>query len=109
LLSTHPDFPTKGEFVDGLSPNITDLVKLHPDLWDIPLVVEVDHLVAVTGIERSRLLYYEKVNYSFSAASNAIYFLKHVPAITQMNIENMVTVEDRGSVAHPECHCKGFV
>jgi hypothetical protein len=51
VLSTHPDFPTKGEFVDGLPLNITDLVKLHPDLWDIPSVVEVDHLVAVTGIE----------------------------------------------------------
>ncbi|KAI0183873.1 hypothetical protein EV127DRAFT_376045 [Xylaria flabelliformis] len=47
--------------------------------------------------------------YPFSAASVAIKFLHHTPISTRKYLRKIVILEDRASVAFPECHAKGLI
>jgi hypothetical protein len=49
------------------------------------------------------------IKYAYSAASQAIRFMKSLSKSTILNLRNVVLLEDFQSVANPECHGRGLI
>ena len=100
--------------------NMFELIGLRPEPWNIPSEEEVSRLSNLSGVTtkassvvaNERRFYHEDANYRYSAASVAIRFLENPPMMVHKHIRNIRSIkliEDRESIAHPECHIRGLV
>ena len=123
VLAKHPKFPRKNtDWTRNLGMpqdrrdtycNVLELINFHPDPWTIPNAEDLRHLQYVSGVTtRSPRFYNDTVKYRLSAASTAIRFLENPPMMVRKhirNIRNIKLMEDRESIAHPECHMRGLI
>jgi hypothetical protein len=110
LLSKQPGFASvSDEIGGGIAQKVQDLIILDPEPWCIPKAEDIEKLLAVTGTRPQIPWYHRQVNYNFSAASNAIRFLRSVRPNLIQHIREIILLEDRESVATPECHIKGLI
>jgi hypothetical protein len=88
---------------------VQEFINLNPEPWSIPQAEDIEKLVAITSICSQIPYYHRRVNYTFSAASNAIRFLRSLQSTSVQNIREIVLIEDRESIAYPECHIRGLI
>ena len=129
-ISKDPEFVRTGQkWVNGLwvpphkytvFRNIFELISLYPEPWKLPSKEEISRLERVSGVTQEgsavvaneRRFYHNDANYRYSAASVAIKFLEDPPIMVRKhirNIRNIKLMEDRESIAHPECHIRGLI
>ena len=96
---------------------------LEPDPWNIAsedVIAELEEILVdtefydshrrpVTQQPPERRSFWKRVKWRFSAAAAAIHFLKSVPLSLRLQIRDVLLLEDRESVAYPECHALGLI
>ena len=119
VLAKHPDF-VKDEMdwtdalripLDGQAPtrNLLDLTNLQSKFWSIPTNGDFMHTVSISGLPTENTDYPNIIRYSFSAAAIAIQFLSFLPLGLRKQIQRLRLVDNRTSIAHPECHMRGLI
>ncbi|KAI4933221.1 hypothetical protein J4E85_003626 [Alternaria conjuncta] len=119
VLAKHPEFAHDDiEWMDILrtpsgaqlpARNLLDLTNLQSKLWSIPTDGDFMHNVSISGFPTENNDYPNTVRYPFSAAAIAIRFLNCLPLGLRKQIQCLRLVENRTSIAHPECHMRGFI
>ena len=94
-----------------LNCNLSELVDgRQPEPWAVPRAADLQRLQKVSGVTtQDSHFYHGSVNHAWSAAAMAIRLLGAVPQTLRRHIRRIRLVEDRDSVAHPECHMRGFI
>ena len=89
---------------------MANTVALQPVPWKVPDDGDLQSLQHVSGVTTKDPWFYHKfVKYTYSAASVAIKFLTSLPLTLRKQVRHIKLVEDRESIAHPECHSRGFI
>jgi len=119
VLAKHPDFAADDvDWTDALripsdgqtpSRNLLDLTNLQSKLWSIPTNGDFMHTVSISGFPTENTDYPNTIRYPFSAAAIAIRFLNFLPQGLRKQIQRLRLVENRTSIAHPECHMRGLI
>ncbi|KAI4665314.1 uncharacterized protein J4E78_002774 [Alternaria triticimaculans] len=119
VLAKHPEFAHDDiEWMDILrtpsgaqlpARNLLDLTNLQSKLWSIPTNGDFMHNVSISGFPTENSDYPNTIRYPFSAAAIAIRFLNFLPQGLRKQIQRLRLVENRTSIAHPECHMRGLI
>ncbi|KAI4694273.1 hypothetical protein J4E81_006489 [Alternaria sp. BMP 2799] len=119
VLAKHPEFASDEiEWMDILripsgaqlpSRNLLDLTNLQSRLWTIPSNKGPMDSVSISGFPTEDTDHPNTVRYPFSAAAIAIRFLNFLPLGLRKQIQRLRLVENRTSIAHPECHMRGLI
>ena len=114
LLSEHPRFfevvkaiPRYWTRPDGC--NVFELRDARPEPWSIPESIELQRLADTVEIEPQKPKSGTGTNYCYSAVHVALRFLHSIPTTTREMIRKVILLEDRPSVARPQCHGRGLV
>ncbi|KAI4636994.1 hypothetical protein J4E93_010785 [Alternaria ventricosa] len=87
----------------------TQLTRTSPKPWVIPDPVELKRLAHIVDVEPTLPFYEPKTKYTYSAASNALRFLRTLPDALRSEIRSLTLLEDHESVAYAKCHGRGFI
>ncbi|KAH6876228.1 hypothetical protein BKA58DRAFT_455372 [Alternaria rosae] len=115
----HPQFPkddltwTRSLRIPPHEPTptctLSRLIDLNPPVWKIPHKEIFNRVMEVCGTSTEAFdRRYEFVPYQYSAASIAISLLESLPSELLKHIRQIWLFEDEQSIAHPECHMRGF-
>ena len=88
------------------------LLSLNPIPWAILSEDEVARLREIVQMDFRFVVdedMWENINYRFSAAAMAIYFLQSTSHTVVLQMRKILIVEDNESVAYPECHAMGLI
>lgn len=113
MISQHPNYLDEARSIDRFWREYDwlaiDLAHTFPVPWSVPDVTEIEHLCRVTQLWPRGPLYYEHLDYSYSATSSAIRFLQSIPATTRANVRHLRIIENRESVANCASHARGLI
>jgi len=119
VLAKHPEFANDDiDWMDILrilsgaqlpARNLLDLTDLQSKLWSIPTNGDFMHTVSISGFPTENTDYPNTIRYPFSAAAIAIQFFSFLPLGLRKQIQRLRLVENRTSIAHPECHMRGLI
>ena len=114
LLSRHPKFLQVLETLSDLHTRrkgckVPGLRNACLEPWSIPDIVEMERLADIVNVEPERPDYWSSTRYCFSAVHAALRFLQSIPATTCEMIRKVILLEDRPSVAYPQCHGRGLI
>jgi hypothetical protein len=117
-ISRHSDFNTTlleesrtrpRRWIPDNDNQMSRLIEANPTPWRILDRAERDELAVVAQAEPKYPHYKERTKYTYSAASLALRFLKLLPDSDLKAIRNIKLLEEHESVAHSECHGRGFI
>jgi hypothetical protein len=117
VLVRYPDFlEARGWLTSRITrwyrdqiPEISGIVRQHPEPWHIPDSDELDTLISDIGVLRKKIPVHNDTKYSYSATSCAIRFLRSIPATARNCFRYVNIFEDREAIAHFECHARGLI
>lgn len=116
-ISEHSDFDAtvleegkaRPRWIPSNSRHMSELINASPVLWHIPSRAERNELAAVAKVGPSYPFYKQRTKYTYSAASLALRFLQSLPDTALAAIRSIRLLESHETVAHPECHGRGFI
>ena len=91
------------------------MLHLDPRPWCIPSSDEIAEMNEIVPFERNLVGNYNHADmwkymiHGFSATAVAIRFFQSISKTTFLQLRNVVLLEDRESVAYPECHAMGLI
>jgi hypothetical protein len=104
---------------NGFYCDLHDILSVPPTPWRVPTKKDVYNMADILGttlrllkLAARRGLFWspdDSSKWRFSAASIAIHFLQSLPLATRTQIGEILLLEDRDSVAYPECHAQGLI
>ncbi|CAO2655409.1 Nn.00g104730.m01.CDS01 [Neocucurbitaria sp. VM-36] len=114
LVSKHPTFLYKSKSGRVYPTNHGELALKLTDVsltpWHPPGTEEFDRSLELADYLGVKVqCFYSQASFSYSAASVALSFLRSITKSTRAAIRKIVLLEDRQSVAAPECHGRGFI
>jgi hypothetical protein len=102
------DFPdTRGWLL--YSCNALEFSNMDPKPWNISDDAERKQLTGFAGAEFRQPTYNSQTNYTRSVAAQALRFLYAMPNTARASIRGIRLKENCESMAHPECHGRGFI
>jgi len=112
-IAQHPDYreevKLKALYWQANESLTLELANTFLEPWSIPDATELDGLCSVAQFKSYNTLYCEGLEYSYSATSSAIRFLRSLPTSTRKDIRELRLLEDRESVADSACHARGLI
>jgi len=118
-ISKHPDFDAtvveeghqarRPRWIPSDIRQMSELIHASPVPWHIPSRAERNELAAVAKVEPRYPFYKQRTKHTYSAASLALRFLQSLSDTALVAIRSIHLLESHETVAHPECHGRGFI